>query len=302
MGTPFSLELSSFYQVEQTPRFGDLTSLGATLGATKQGRRGFFRGWLLSFRYDFRRRNRDEELVRVAGRSSDLQNSKLVTVSSAVGPQLVIDKRTDRQGRPNPLTPTKGFRLEFRALFGENYLVGTDRFIKVSASGQHFLALGDHFLISNGLRYDQGIPLGGAVVLPEVERFFAGGDTTVRGFEEDRLATEVIDQPGSSMDEFFQYRIRPAGGNIRLIHNLELQVLLANFKFPIASAIFLDSGFVINSFQGFEVRDLRHSVGLALARAVLPFGSLSVEYGFPLDPELGDDPQGRLHVNLGLLF
>ena len=42
------------------------------------------------------------------------------------------------------------------------------------------------------LRYDQGIPLGGAVLLPEVERFFAGGDSTVRGYDDDRLATELV--------------------------------------------------------------------------------------------------------------
>lgn len=302
VGTPFLLELSSFYQLEQTPRFGDLTSLGATIGATKQGRSGFFKGWLLSFRYDFRSRNRDEDLVRVSGQSSDLQSSPVVTISSAIGPQLVIDKRRDRQGRRNPLTPTGGYRLEFRALFGEDFLVGSNRFIKVSASGQHFLGLGKHFLISNGLRYDHGFPLGGAVVLPEVERFFAGGDTTVRGFEEDRLATEIIQPNVGGMSGIGQFRILPAGGNIRMIHNLELQVILANLKFPIASAIFLDSGFVENSFDGFKFKDLRHSIGLALARAVLPFGSLSVEYAFPLDPVLGDDPQGRLHVNLGLLF
>lgn len=138
--------------------------------------------------------------------------------------------------------------------------------------------------------------------MPEVERFFAGGDTTVRGFEEDRLATEIIQPNVGGMSGIGQFRILPAGGNIRMIHNLELQVILANLKFPIASAIFLDSGFVENSFDGFKFKDLRHSIGLALARAVLPFGSLSVEYAFPLDPVLGDDPQGRLHVNLGLLF
>ena len=97
----------------------------------------------------------------------------------------------------------------------------------------------------------------------------------------------------------------PAGGNVRFIYNLDLQVQVWDRppgNFPIASAIFFDTGLVENSLDGFRVRDLRHSIGVALARWVTPFGSLSVEYAIPLDPKLGDDPRGRFHVNFGFLF
>ncbi len=76
----------------------------------------------------------------------------------------------------------------------------------------------------------------------------------------------------------------------------------AIFDFPIASALFLDTGIVTNSWRGVEVRDLRHSVGIALVRLIAPFGSFSIEYAIPLDPELGDNPRGRAHVNFGFLF
>ena len=70
--------------------------------------------------------------------------------SSSVGPLLAIDKRVDAQGRPNPLTPVKGYRVEGRASFGEDYLLGTDRFIKLGTSGQYFLRLGDRFVLLEG--------------------------------------------------------------------------------------------------------------------------------------------------------
>jgi len=47
---------------------------------------------------------------------------------------------------------------------------------------------------------------------------------------------------------------------------------------------------------------LRHSFGVALARLVTPFGSLSAEWAIPLEPQLGDNPRGRAHLNFGFLF
>jgi outer membrane protein assembly factor BamA len=304
--SPFLVEFAGLINRKQTERFGTLTSLGGSVGVTKEGTRGFWRGWLLSMRYDFRRRNRDEDLVRPAGASEGIVRSKVTTWSSTVGPLVAVDRRVDDQGRPNPLLPAGGFRAEARAQFGEDYVLGTDRFIKLGVSGQHFLRLGERFLLSNGMRYDHGIPLGGDVALPEVERFFAGGDTTVRGFEEDRLLTEIVESGLSPVGGVEHFVVLPAGGNIRFIHNLELQIRVwdqfPKLHFPVASAIFLDTGLVTNSMDRVKVRDLRHSLGVALFRLVTPVGALSIEYAIPLDPQLGDNPRGRTHVNFGFLF
>ena len=174
-----------------------------------------------------------------------------------------------------------------------------------NGTGTEQYLYGRRFRLSNGIRWDHGIPMGGDVLLPEVERFFAGGDTTVRGFREDQLASEVVQRtlapaPGSVNT----LRVLPAGGNIRFIYNLDLQIAVWDrmLPLPVASAIFFDTGLVTNSLDGFKLSDLRHSIGLALARIVTPFGSFSLEYAVPLDPKLGDLPQGRFHINLGLLF
>src|SRR5690606_20170028 len=305
-GTSFRLELYGFAKREQTERFGILESLGTSVAATKEYQRGALEGLLLQLRYDFRHRTRDIDLVRPAGNSDDIEKTPVATRSSTVGPLVALDRRKDRAGRRNPLLPERGYRIELRAGYGEDLLLGTARFVKLGGSAQHFIPIGRRFRLSNAIRYDHGVPLGGDVVLPEVERFFAGGDTTVRGFEQDRLATEVIEEPAPPFGGVMQFRVVPAGGNIRFIHNLDLQALVWDdspvFGFPIASAIFLDTGLVTNSLSGFVARDLRHSVGVALARLMAPFGSFSIEYAIPLDPELGDDPQGRAHVNFGFLF
>jgi outer membrane protein assembly factor BamA len=166
-----------------------------------------------------------------------------------------------------------------------------------------FFPIGRRVLLSTAARYDQGFPLGGEVLLPDVERFSAGGDTSVRGFEEDMLKTEIVRTPLDPSGTVQPFRVVPAGGNIRLIHKLDLQLqvweLLAQ---PVATAIFVDTGIVTNSWKGFELSQLRHSLGIALFRWVTAGGSFSFEYAFPLDPQLGDNPLGQFHLNVGFVF
>ena len=94
-----------------------------------------------------------------------------------------------------------------------------------------------------------------------------------------------------------------AGGNIRAIYNVDLQIKICDCMFgqPLASAVFYDTGLVTNSFDGFRVGLLRHSVGVALMRVVTPVVSASIEYAVPLDPGIGDDPTGRFHINFGFV-
>jgi outer membrane protein insertion porin family len=307
LGLGFRTEASGFYANEDTERFGALTSFGGSLGVALEGQPGGdWDGWFLGARYSFRQRNREEELVRVAGPSDDITRTRVQTRTGSIGPQFVIDKRTDDQGRRNPLSPEAGWRLELSALYADERLFGDDEFAKLGFKGLHYLKLGDRFLITNGVRYDHGIPLGGAVLLPEVERFFAGGDTTVRGFEEDRLLTELVEEDLPPLGGISQFRVLPAGGNIRMIHNMELQVHVWDKSFiaglPWASALFIDTGLITNSLDDLRYDQFRHSVGIAFWRLVTPVGSFSFEWAVPLDPQIGDNPRGRLHLNLGFVF
>ena len=67
-------------------------------------------------------------------------------------------------------------------------------------------------------------------------------------------------------------------------------------------AVFLDNGVVLNSFEALEWHHFRHAAGFAL-RIVLPVGFASFEFGFPLDPTVGDPPDGwRFHFNFGFIL
>jgi outer membrane protein assembly factor BamA len=131
------------------------------------------------------------------------------------------------------------------------------------------------------------------VLLPEVERFFAGGDSTVRGYNDDRLKTEIVQVGVPPIGGISQLRILPAGGNIRVMSSLDAQVHIYSV---FASAVFTDAGMITNQWSTVTPHDIRPSVGMALLRAVTPFGTLAIEYAVPLVPELGDDPRGRFHI------
>jgi outer membrane protein insertion porin family len=203
--------------------------------------------------------------------------------------------------------PRRGYRGTLVTAFADpHFWVSGDspKYFKVNATAQGYVPLGGQLVIATGVRYDHGFPLGGAVLLPKTERFFAGGDTTVRGVDADMLRTQntCIDLPGAGEPCLLRTR-RAAGGNIRIVHNLELEFpWLASKSVPIGAALFLDTGLVADSFAGFSLRSFRHSVGFAPVRVKLPIGFLSFEYAFPLDPEPGDDPTGRFHFNFGFVF
>jgi hypothetical protein len=128
--------------------------------------------------------------------------------------------------------------------------------------------------------------------LPASERFFAGGDTTVRGFALDQLGTEAtIDQAGF-----------PLGGNALAIFNLELRM-------PVVGGLglvgFFDVGNVFARTTSLDLREMRSALGVGV-RYASPVGPLRVDLGFKTDRR--EIAGGRrenltaLHISLGQAF
>jgi outer membrane translocation and assembly module TamA len=128
--------------------------------------------------------------------------------------------------------------------------------------------------------------------LPASERFFAGGSTTVRGFEIDKLgAVDTITEAGF-----------PRGGNALLVLNLELR---ANVWRDLGVVGFLDGGNVFARASDFDVSELRASPGIGL-RYRSPIGPIRVDLGFKLrrrelSPGNFESPTA-FHVSVGHAF
>jgi outer membrane protein assembly factor BamA len=140
-----------------------------------------------------------------------------------------------------------------------------------------------------------GVPIPGETItvedLPASERFFAGGDTTIRGFALDRVGTPAT----ISTDGF------PRGGNAVLILNSELRVPLWR---DIGAALFADGGNVFDRVTNFDLGELRGALGIGL-RYRSPVGPIRIDVGFPLDRrEIGGQLERRAvwHFSIGQAF
>jgi outer membrane protein insertion porin family len=128
--------------------------------------------------------------------------------------------------------------------------------------------------------------------LPASERFFAGGDTTVRGFALDRLGTaDTLDPQGF-----------PKGGNGMVIFNFETR---APYWKNLQAVWFVDAGNVFNRATDIRLDELRVSSGLGF-RYRSPIGPLRVDWGWKLSTRLlltgGRERSNVLHISLGQAF
>ena len=128
--------------------------------------------------------------------------------------------------------------------------------------------------------------------LPASERFFAGGDTTVRGFALDRLGTiETLDPQGF-----------PQGGNGLAVFNLEAR---APYWKNIQFVWFADAGNVFKDASDIRLDELRVTSGLGF-RYRSPIGPLRVDWGWKISTRLllsgGRERSNVLHISLGQAF
>ena len=134
----------------------------------------------------------------------------------------------------------------------------------------------------------------GSVVddVPVSERFFAGGDTTVRGFVLDRLGTaDTLNERGF-----------PTGGGGLVVLNSELR---SPYWKNLSGVGFVDAGNVFRRTGDLSLADLRPAAGLGL-RYRSPVGPLRFDIGFNLDPQVL--PTGTrerrtvFHLSIGQAF
>jgi outer membrane protein insertion porin family len=128
--------------------------------------------------------------------------------------------------------------------------------------------------------------------LPASERFFAGGDTTVRGFSLDRLGTDATISPTGF----------PTGGNGLVVLNGELRATLIG---SFGAVAFIDAGNVFLQATDLDLGQLRAAAGVGI-RYQSPVGPIRIDLGFKLDRrELSPGRLERrsvLHISLGQAF
>lgn len=229
---------------------------------------------------------------------------------SSVSSSLLLDTRDD------PLDPARGAFASIDGEFAGRGIGSEVGFNKTYMQGFLYRRLpGSRVVVAGGARLgvarglprgvprlgDDGQPLvdpdGEPLVdvvrdLPASERFFAGGDATVRGFALDRLgAPATLDRNGL-----------PTGGNAVVVFNGEV-------RFPVwksvGAAAFVDAGNVFLRVSDLDLGELRGATGIGL-RYRSPIGPIRVDLGFKLSRRtfINGTREGRtaLHITVGQAF
>jgi outer membrane protein assembly factor BamA len=121
------------------------------------------------------------------------------------------------------------------------------------------------------------LPYGDDDDLPISERYFAGGSTTLRGFD--------LDEAGPR-----------GGGQFMTIGNMEyrapLSMLPSLFR-RLSGALFYDTGTVFERPSDFSLSDFTHNAGAGL-RYNTPLGPIRFDVGFNLNPRWITEPSGEV--------
>jgi outer membrane translocation and assembly module TamA len=127
--------------------------------------------------------------------------------------------------------------------------------------------------------------------LPASERFFAGGDTTIRGY-----AVDTVGVPATISSTGV-----PFGGDSVIILNGELRVPIYG---PVGGVLFMDGGNVFPKVSDLDITDLRGSIGTGV-RIKSPVGPIRFDIGFKLDRRVigtALEPGYAIHFSIGQAF
>jgi len=185
----------------------------------------------------------------------------------------------------NSLFPTRGYQLAVISKTASDRLGGNVDFQKIELGGAVHHPLTDGLIAHAGLRY------GGifswkpdAENIPFSERFFLGGENSIRGYRSGEAAP--VDSSGELI-----------GGQTYILGNFELeQRLVGDFSV----VVFYDAATISPNSKVIADGVFLDSVGLGVNYRTI-VGPVRLEYGYNLNPQPGD-PTGTLLFAFGFPF
>ncbi len=179
--------------------------------------------------------------------------------------------------RNRAILPDRG---SLTSLSAESSLPGFDlEYYKLGVRHQRFFPLSDELTLSLNGEVGYGDSFGKTTDLPPFEKYYAGGATSVRGYQDNTLGPISV-VTGD-----------PLGGKMRVVGNMELYLPVPFMKevksFRLSA--FVDAGNVFDK-SNFKAGDLRMSVGMS-AIWISPIGPLSFSLAKPFHDQPGDRTQ-----------
>jgi outer membrane protein insertion porin family len=273
MNRPFDLTLSVFdRRIEYVTYTVERTGVSATFS------REFWEYWRWSVGASFQRI-----------RYSDIDPGASTVIKQQEGRResrkFIFSVRRDT--RDYFLFPTQGSLLEASYSVGVPVLGGTEKFHKVVLSASKYVKdtyfdTGTVFSAKGTLGFVE--PYGGAQV-PLDERFFVGGDFTIRGYDYGMAGTLDVNN-------------QPIGSTKQLFFNFEVSYPLHRVFYV---ALFFDTGLGAEDWRDFDPRNWRGGYGVGI-RFVTPIAPIRIDWAFKTRKVPGDRSPSRIHFILGGFF
>jgi outer membrane protein assembly complex protein YaeT len=229
------------------------------------------------------------------GDEEDAEDYSLATVNL----QATSDTRDDL------FFPSKGYRLHGMIELADSLWGSGLEFVRVTGGIRFFFPMNER--VTLGMRYATGViaPVGKQDSIPIGERFFNGGENTVRSFRESRLGPK--DWAGE-----------PFGGTAFNTINLELRRKLGE---SLSGALFVDVGniapnrisdcaqtplpadrgeLVAETFRQY-FRDMQVGVGAGL-QYLLPIGPARLDLAYNPARDSSEEDTLLLHFSIGMAF
>ena len=220
--------------------------------------------------------------------TADLTREVGSNVISSINPVFTFDSRN------NVFYATRGNVVLGSLEWAGGAFGGDKDFWKFYGRASHYFPMFRDSVLEIRGRVGAGAPYSDTDYIPIYERFFVGGASTVRGYDERRLGP--IDPVSKD----------PLGGNSFLIGNLEYTYPLLDFLkvagfYDVGNAWekIADLGSSTDANGVSETGGLKSSLGLGL-RVKTPIGPIRLDYGIPLDKEPGETEKksGKFHFSV----
>ncbi len=271
-------------------RTGVAVSLGrqVALGPDREGRLPWWRGnWRQSIGYRL-------DQVKLTGFSTDASDELLAEEGDYIASALTLGMSRDT--RDSFRLPTRGGLFEANLELQSEAIGAYSNIYKLELEGSRYLSLGRYRIIDNlPIIGDSVLKLsGGMATVDQIsgdgpaifDRYFAGGQYTLRGFERREVSpTDINDAP--------------LGGGSRLLATTELMYPVHD---SVWLSIFCDLGNVWRKSWDWNPGDMNSSVGVGL-QLDLRMIPLRLDYGLPVTTQQDHlDTGGRIHFSLGRSF
>ncbi len=210
-----------------------------------------------------------------------IESEELYAEARRVGLKFTWDERD------NFFYPHQGFKLIIEPGIVGYGLGGENNYMQLQTQFSSYWNIFADLVFAHNINIAMAAQQDQAIDIPYEKRFFLGGNSSIRGYEQQMVGPMV------SVDG----ELVPVGGNFRFYTNFELRFPIYGY---LGGELFFDVGNLWSKFEEVKLSELRSAVGLGFTIET-PIGPARVDYGIPVGLD-SDIKNGHTHIAIAYVF